>query len=236
MINTNSHSMKFKKGNIPWNTGIRINLDLDFIKKEHWNKERSIVEIAKELGVSDRLIRIRMKENDSSIRNNKPTQRTKQKISNTNKIKGIQPLKRFSGRVWNKGLTINDARVKENIKGLMKARKTQVTPVKDTTIEIKMQNFLTQLGINFFTHQYIKEIEHGYQCDILIPVQEGINQKTIIECFGTYWHNYPTGRKLDTKRCEELRKSGWRVIVLWENEIKVMRLLDLENKIIGGQN
>lgn len=116
------------------------------------------------------------------------------------------------------------------------ARKTQIFPVKDTTIEVKIQNYLKQLGIEFYTHQYIKEIEHGYQCDIVIPVQEGINKKTIIECFGTYWHDYPLSREIDVIRCNELREQNYRVLVFWENEIKVMEIEDLRNKLGGIEN
>jgi hypothetical protein len=42
------------------------------------------------------------------------------------------------------------------------------------------------MELTFFTHQYIKEIEHGYQCDILIPLM-----RLVIECYGDYWHKYP---------------------------------------------
>ncbi len=108
-----------------------------------------------------------------------------------------------------------------------------VLPKKDTSIEVKIQNFLKQLGIEFLTHQYIKDIEHGYQCDIMIPIQEGINKKTIIECFGTYWHNYPLGKQIDIQRCNELRKAGWRVLVFWENEIRVMESNELGNKLFN---
>lgn len=100
-------------------------------------------------------------------------------------------------------------------------RKTQVIPVKDTSIEVKMQNFLKQLKIEFFTHQYMN-IEHGYQCDILIP-----SKKMVIECFGNYWHKYPYGKEVDALRCQELREAGYRVLVFWENEIKAMTIEDL---------
>jgi len=223
---------RFKKGNKPWNTGRRKKLDLDDIKKLHWNKELSILDISKKLGCSDRLIRLRMKENNISIRpKTEITERQKQKISKTNKEKGIQPKERYSGEPWNKGLTIEDLRVKNNIRGLLENRKTQVLPKKDTSIEIKIQNFLKQLGIEFYTHQYMK-IEHGYQCDVLIPVQEGIEQKTIIECFGDYWHNYPYAREVDNQRINDLRKNGWRVLVFWECEIKPMNINIFEDKLI----
>jgi len=90
---------------------------------------------------------------------------------------------------------------------------------KDTTIEIKIQNFLKQLKIEFFTHQYMKEIEHGYQCDILIP-----SLNLVIECDGDYWHKYPIGREIDRIRTSELINNGFKVLRLWECEIRAMRL------------
>ncbi|HEC39999.1 hypothetical protein LCGC14_0509420 [marine sediment metagenome] len=102
-------------------------------------------------------------------------------------------------------------------------RKYQVIPIKDTSIEVKIQNFLKQLGIDFFTHQYMKEIKHGYQCDILIP-----SMNLIIECDGDYWHKYPIGNNLDHIRTKELIENGFKVLRLWEHEIKVMELNDFK--------
>ena len=122
-----------------------------------------------------------------------------------------------------------------------------IVPTKDTTIEVKIQNFLKQLGIEFFTHQYMK-IEHGYQCDIFIPVQEGIIQKTIIECDGDFFHMNPkkfspedkifkTGMtakekwELDGNRTQELIEKGFRVVRLWEHEIRPMKLNDFKGRL-----
>jgi len=98
------------------------------------------------------------------------------------------------------------------------------------------------------------KIKHGYQCDILIPKQETegviIPQKTIIECDGDYFHMNPnkfkpedkcfkngaTAKeiwKLDNNRTKELIEKGFRVIRLWEHEIKVMELNDFKNKVHG---
>ena len=120
----------------------------------------------------------------------------------------------------------------ESIEKYKEKRKNWTCPTKDTKIEVKIQNYLKQLNIEFFTHQYIKEIEHGYQCDVLIPVQERISKKIIIECFGNYWHNYPLSREIDIKRCGELREEGFRVLIFWENEIKVMELNVLKNILL----
>jgi G:T-mismatch repair DNA endonuclease (very short patch repair protein) len=125
-------------------------------------------------------------------------------------------------------------------KQMIKRRKHMIIPVVDTKIEVKIQNFLTQLKIEYFTHKYIN-IKHNYQCDIFIPIQEGILQKTIIECDGDYWHGnplkYPNPTKWqkeqieeDNIRTKELKEKGFRVIRLWENEILQLNLEEFTQK------
>ena len=110
-------------------------------------------------------------------------------------------------------------------KRLKLQRSKQIFPVKDTSIEVKIQNFLKQLGIEFFTHQYIK-IKHGYQCDILIPVMN-----LVIECDGDYWHKYPVGNDIDHVRTKELIKKGFKVLRLWEFEINAMAINEFEKRL-----
>ncbi|MCK9429569.1 MAG: hypothetical protein M0R17_06155 [Candidatus Omnitrophica bacterium] len=94
---------KFKKGQIPHNKGIKKYLDLDKIYNKHI-KGKSILDISKEIGVSDGLIRLRLKENGFKIRDKtKPSKETKNKIRDTLKRKGIKPKQRYTGEVWNKG-------------------------------------------------------------------------------------------------------------------------------------
>lgn len=110
---------------------------------------------------------------------------------------------------------------------IIKMKRTfQITPKKDTKIEVKIQKFLKKLKIDFFTHQYIKEIEHGYQCDILIP-----SMNLVIECDGDYWHKYPVGRDIDHIRTKELIENGFKVLRLWEFEIKAMTINKFKNKL-----
>jgi very-short-patch-repair endonuclease len=99
------------------------------------------------------------------------------------------------------------------------SRAKQIFPKKDSLIEIKIQNLLKQLKINFITHQYMNMIEHKYQCDIFIP-----SRNMIIECDGQYWHKYPIGNEIDIIRNRELREKGFRVLRLWEPEIKAIEL------------
>ncbi len=127
----------------------------------------------------------------------------------------------------------------------LKIARARQSPTFTSSQEIKIQNFLKQLGIEFFTHQYIK-IEHSYQCDILIP-----SIKTIIECDGDFIHCNPSKYhpdfirfprsetktakeiwKLDNARTKELIEKGFIVIRLWGSEIKEMGVDDFKDKII----
>jgi DNA mismatch endonuclease (patch repair protein) len=130
----------------------------------------------------------------------------------------------------------------EHKRKISEYRNKQVLPKKDTTIEIKIQNLLSALHLEFFTHKYISEIQHRYQCDIFLPEQIGITQKTIMECDGCFFHccpickkeGYPwTGktRQKDKDRTKELIEAGYRVIRLWEHEIKTITLEELKRRI-----
>lgn len=121
---------------------------------------------------------------------------------------------------------MSNSKLRKQLSERMKeTRKKIILPKKDTSIEVKIQNFLKELGIDFFTHQYMK-IEHGYQCDILIP-----SMNLVIECDGDYWHKYPVGNDVDHFRTKELIEKGFKVLRLWENEIRVMDVNRFQNKL-----
>lgn len=120
-----------------------------------------------------------------------------------------------------------------------KSRAKQIFPSKDSAIEVKIQNFLKELGIEFFTHFYVRDIENKYRCDIFIP-----SKKLVIECDGDYWHGNKqifkneqlserilNQRKLDHQRTLQLISKGYNVIRLWEQEIKKMNKEDLKLKL-----
>jgi very-short-patch-repair endonuclease len=113
-----------------------------------------------------------------------------------------------------------------------------IFPLEDTKIELKIQGFLQQLGIEHLTHFHISEIEHSYRVDILIP-----STKTIIEIDGDFIHcnpnKYPADYvrfpskenttakeiwEIDNIRTKELIEKGYRVIRLWGSEIVSMDL------------
>jgi G:T-mismatch repair DNA endonuclease (very short patch repair protein) len=137
------------------------------------------------------------------------------------------------GRItWMKG----KYHTEESKKIIKEKRKNQIFPIKDTSIEIKIQNFLNELDIPFLKHQYM-EIEHGYQCDIIIP-----SLNLVIECDGDWWHGnpvkYPNPTEWQSKqieedklRTQELINSGLKVLRLWEDNIKIMDLDDFKEII-----
>jgi len=143
------------------------------------------------------------------------SEESKLKISN-NRERAIKISKAKKGK---KLSTEHKAKLSKVRKKLFREGKIlQHMPKKDTSIEIKIQNFLKKLQIEFFTHKYIN-IYHGYQCDILIP-----SLNLVVECDGNYWHKYPIGNKIDHIRTKELLDKGFKVLRLWESEIKDMNL------------
>lgn len=250
----------FSKGMTPWNYGVKTNLNLLDIYRKHWNENKSIIEISKELGVSDRLIRLRLKENGYNIRKKEDhPDRIKKKISKTMKEREIEPKEKYGGIAWNKGKNLHydvwnkgkktglknwknrvfDEKVLNKIR---ESRAKQIFPKKDSQIELKMKKYLSDLEINFIQHKYISQIRHAYQCDFFIPKQEGVSKDTILECDGCYWHGCPVCFKetnkqqrkqkaKDNRRTKELKGQGFRVIRLWEHEINQMKLNDLKQKL-----
>ncbi|MEK6879419.1 MAG: DUF559 domain-containing protein [Nanoarchaeota archaeon] len=145
-----------------------------------------------------------------------------QKIKNKISVTLKEKYKSGEIKSWNKGIPLSE---EQKIK-LRCSRAKQVLPLFDTTIEVKIQEYLKQLGISFFTHQYMTNIKHRYQCDIFIPI---LNM--VIECDGDYWHHYPTGNEIDHTRTKELIEKGFKVLRLWESEIKVLTLDNFKEKI-----
>lgn len=125
---------------------------------------------------------------------------------------------------------INKKHSENTINNIKQKRAKQIVPLQDTTIEVKIQDYLKLLGIDFLTHQYMKEIEHSYQCDIFIP-----SMRLVIECDGIYWHKYPTGNNIDHIRTEEMISKGFKVLRLWEIDIRKMTLDELRTKILEAR-
>jgi len=232
----------WKKGHIAWNK----NKEIDLNKYQNWGmkgKHQNAENFKGENnGMYGKHHTKKMKEKQAQSRK-KRIERLGYLFS-PEQIKMFQENMRILGKS-RKGCKLSKEHKEKISRRFKEWRKYQVFPFKDTMIEIKVQNFLKQLGIEFFTHQYMKEIKYAYQCDILIPIQKGIIQKTIIECDGDYFHRnldkhpinyYPKNiqiqRILDFERNAQLEEAGWRVIRLWENEINNMNIDNIKKGVI----
>ncbi len=111
---------------------------------------------------------------------------------------------------WNPGVN----KSQETISKIKEKRLYQKILKKDTKPEKIIQDLLKKEDISFIKHKPITNITHKYQCDIFIEPD------IVIECDGDYYHNYPLGREIDKIRTEELKINGYKVVRLWENEIK----------------
>ncbi len=120
---------------------------------------------------------------------------------------------------WNKGKKSSEAtKLKISL-----ARQKQVIPFHDTTIEIKLQNFLKEQNIEFVTHYPILG-----QPDIFIF------PNICIFADGCYWHKCPEcgfsdliKNEKDQRITRELQTQGYTVIRLWEHDIKNMTTLQI---------
>jgi very-short-patch-repair endonuclease len=124
----------------------------------------------------------------------------------------------------------------EVIKRIKESRALQVFPIRDTMIEIKIQDYLNQLNISFNTHRQL-DILHSYQTDIFIP-----SLNLVIECDGDYWYANPLKFpnpseqqkkqiEKDNVRTKELKDKGYNIIRLWESDINNMSIEDFKSKL-----
>jgi len=242
------NSSRFRKGGIPWNKGIPFSEKVKekmsksqkrkILTKEH-KKNISIATKGKRrkplTEEHKKKISLNNVKGIIGMKGKHHSQETKDKLSKMFKGRIIslkqkkqisQTLKkRYSNAEivsWMKGKTCSE----EVIKKIKESRAKQIFPLKDTSIEVKVQNFLKKLGVEFFTHQTM-DIEHRYQCDIFIP-----SMNLVIECDGDYWHKYPIGNDLDHIRTKELIEGGFKVLRLWENEINELTINDFKKCLV----
>lgn len=186
-------------------------------KRSETQKGRVFSEESKEKMRQHALKRFSNKKNHPNY--GKPlSQNTKENISKANKGRRLQDLH-------------TPEKAKEILSKIKLARAKQVFPLTDTSIEVKVQDFLKQLGIEFITHHHIN-IKYSYQCDIFIP-----SMNMVIECDGDYWHGNITitpisemAKKIRAQRCLDYERTiqmecaDFTVIRLLENEINNMNV------------
>lgn len=102
---------------------------------------------------------------------------------------------------------------------------------RTTTIEIKIMEFLNELQIDFIHQYFINDIKAKYFCDFYIP-----KLNLVIECDGNYWHNYPNGTAKDILRNEQLKLKGYKILRIWEKDIRKMKTENLKEMIDNVRN
>lgn len=115
---------------------------------------------------------------------------------------------------------------------------------KNTKPEILVRQFLFSKGFRYRLHPK----KMSGRPDIVLP-----KYKTVIFVHGCFWHSHPRckyfklpksnadwwAEKLlknisnDTKAMKELRKLGWRVLVVWECELKKGSRVETLQKLVN---
>ena len=108
----------------------------------------------------------------------------------------------------------NPAKREDVRQKIRESRANIILPFKDTSIELKLQSGLTQLGIEFHKHKPIRLSDGSYhQVDIFIE------PNVCIEADGDYWHNRPDVKLRDAFINKDLTAQGYIVYRIWEHEI-----------------
>jgi DNA mismatch endonuclease (patch repair protein) len=114
---------------------------------------------------------------------------------------------------------------------------------KNTKPELAVRRLIHRLGYRYRLHR--RDLPGS-------PDLVFSSRRAVIFVSGCYWHrhNCPNGRrlpktrtswwrgKLESNRCRDisqqrkLRRAGWRVMVVWECQIRVERLPALQNRIV----
>lgn len=104
--------------------------------------------------------------------------------------------------------------------------------VKETRIETKVAEILKRKGIKNVPQKRLRNI-----CipDFYLP-----DKRIAIFCDGDYWHNYPVGKKRDSKQISEIAKFGIVGLRFWERDImkngfEDILLLQIQNASIKAK-
>ncbi len=109
----------------------------------------------------------------------------------------------------------------------------------DTKPEIAFRSMLHRAGLRFRKDRYIKFDVRGVKADVVFPTQ-----RVAVFIDGCFWHRCPEHatmpirnreywstkfqRNMDRDRSndEKLHQTGWRVIRVWEHEVKNSELAE----------
>jgi len=120
-------------------------------------------------------------------------------------------------------------RVSKETRGRIRSKRLlQVFPVKDTVIEVAMQDELDRRGVIYEKHVPVCGV---CQPDIVFP-----DLKLAVFCDGDYWHNLSHIVVKDRRHDSVLRENDWVPLRFWESEIKadVVGCVDQVLRFLGG--
>lgn len=191
-------------------------------QKAHYARMRGSGNPAKRADVSSKISAAKKKSNPGSfVKGVKHTEEHKQKIA-ASRI-GIEP--------WNKGKT---GVVKESQKRAIRAanrRNLTKHKYKDTSIEIKVEEALKMLGVEYVKQHHVPGV---VVVDFYVPASN-----LVIEADGCRWHNcpvhsphaFPNKPAKDALRTRLMQDRGYSVLRIWEHDINSMTIRKLSNFI-----
>ena len=147
----------------------------------------------------------------------KRSEETKKKMSNyqSNRQKEVKQKQVES---WRKQW--NSLSKKEQLKRLEKwinaghEAEKDGSYLKPSSIEIKVQEQLDEIGIRYVQQKRIYNGERYFFLDFYIP-----SLKLIIECNGDYWHNLPEKIERDKSLKKYVESVDRNIVFIWEHEI-----------------
>lgn len=99
----------------------------------------------------------------------------------------------------------------ESIERHRQARLLRRLPMKNTSIEILLQEEFNNRQFRFEMH---KSMFGRYQPDFTFP-----DSRLIVQADGDYWHNRPKDVERDNHFDSIAKKNGWSVLRFWEHDI-----------------
>lgn len=126
-----------------------------------------------------------------------------------------------------KGVLNHKYGIKENlnIKNKRIAKIISQNKIFPNKSELKLLEILRSLKTKYLYVGNGRTIIEGFNPDFINE-----KEKKIIELYGNYWHTLPGYKERDVRRLKTYKKYGYKVLVIWEKELK--NLQKLKQKIL----